>query len=91
MQKMTARAWSAMRRMLGASSGSLCGWRPLMSAMAAMTGWKMSMSKLFSTPCITRAMRSRPMPVSMFCMGRGGKEPSGLRSNCWKTRFQTST
>jgi len=42
-------------------------------------------------PCMMAAMRSRPMPVSMFWDGRGTSSPPSRRSNCWSTRFQTST
>ena len=35
-------------------------------------------------------MRSRPMPVSMFCAGSSGSEPSACSSYCMNTRFQNS-
>ena len=59
-------------------------------SIAWRIGTKRSVSKLVRTPCITAAMRSRPMPVSMFRVGSGSSTPPSLRSNCWKTRFQTS-
>ena len=51
------------------------------------------MWKFVSTPCITAAVRSRPMPVSMFLLGSGRRLSGGspTRLNCVKTRFQIST
>ena len=42
------------------------------------------------TPCMTAAMRSRPMPVSTDGLGRGGITPLSSRLNCMNTRFQIS-
>ena len=50
-----------------------------------------SMSMFVGTPCMMAAIRSRPMPVSIFLDGKGASRPSSWRSNCWSTRFQTST
>ena len=36
------------------------------------------------------AMRSRPMPVSMFFFGSGANDPSSCPSYCVNTRFQYS-
>ena len=51
------------------------------------------MWKFESTPCSTAAVRSRPMPVSMFLLGSGRRLSGGspTRLNCVKTRFQIST
>ena len=48
------------------------------------------MWKLVSTFCNTAAVRSKPMPVSMFLLGSGRRLPGGgpTRWNCVKTRFQ---
>ena len=48
------------------------------------------MSKIESTSWTSIAQRSRPIPVSMFCLGSGVSEPSTPRSNSMKTRFQNS-
>ena len=51
------------------------------------------MWKFVSTPCSTEAVRSKPMPVSMFLLGSGRRLLGGppTRLNCVKTRFQIST
>ena len=41
-------------------------------------------------PAGSRAPRSRPMPVSMFCFGSGVSVPSACSSYSMKTRFQNS-
>ena len=41
--------------------------------------------------CMTAAIRSSPIPVSTEGAGSGVSSPSAERSNCMKTRFQTST
>jgi len=47
-------------------------------------------SKLLATPCRTAANRSSPAPVSMLGRGSGVNVPAALRSNCMKTKFQSS-
>ena len=51
------------------------------------------MWKFVATPCSTAAVRSKPMPVSMFLLGSGRRLSGGspTRLNCVKTRFQIST
>ncbi len=65
--------------------------RPSESATAATIGLKISVSKTDPTPWRQAAARSRPMPVSMFFLGRGSSWPGPVRLNWVKTRFQIST
>ncbi len=52
---------------------------------------------MLSTPCLMNAMRSRPMPVSMFfagsspTMSKSYFERTFVISYCMNTRFQIST
>ena len=83
--------WSAMRRMRTPSGWSRSYLTPEASATAATIGRKMSVSKTVDTPWRQAAVRSRPMPVSMFFLGRGSSWPGPTRLNWVKTRFQIST
>ena len=62
----------------------------------SMTGNMTSISYMFSTPCVRKATRSRPMPVSMFFFGsepemsKSALERTADSSSCMKTRFQNS-
>ena len=49
----------------------------------------MSISKMSCLPCNIVVMRSRPMPVSMDCLGMLMRAAVGQRlSNCMNTLFQ---
>ena len=70
--------------------------RPDSSTALSRTGRTWSVSYMLSTPCLMNAMRSRPMPVSMFF---AGSSPTMSKStfdrtlemrSCMKTRFQIS-
>ena len=50
--------------------------RPVISSASAISERRMSVSKFEGTPCRIAAMRSRPMPVSMFGLGSGFSVPS---------------
>ena len=63
---------------------------PANSASRSMMGLRTSVAKLLSAPCTTIAMRSKPIPVSMFFCGSGSSTPPSRRSNCVNTRFQIS-
>ncbi len=98
------RTWSAMTRSRTSSGcDSLAAWPecapytlPVSSAARSRIGLTSSISYRLSTPCRIDAIRSSPMPVSMFLAGRSpriGKSsftPPGPRSCCMKTRFQYS-
>ena len=55
-----------------------------------MISRKPSVSKIEGASCSSMALRSRPIPVSMFCLGSGVSDPSAWRSYSMKTRFQNS-
>jgi hypothetical protein len=62
--------------------------------MRRTIGSNTSVSKGLSSPISTAAVRSSPMPVSMFCFGSGvsfGLPFSSLRSYCINTKFQISS
>ena len=64
--------------------------RPDSSSPSSTSGRSWSVSNTDSTPWRIAAMRSSPMPVSMFRLGSGVSEPSAPSSYCMKTRFQYS-
>jgi hypothetical protein len=62
--------------------------------MRRTIGSNTSVSNGLSSPISTAAVRSSPMPVSMFCFGSEvsfGLPFSSLRSYCINTRFQISS
>ena len=89
----THRTWSAIRLSRWAVSlFSPTTYFFLTNSAAARTiGIIRSMSCPAGTSCITAAIRSRPIPVSMFLFGSGASMPPSRRSNCVNTRFQIST
>ncbi len=69
---------------------------PVSSTALSSTGRISSISYMLSTPCRIEAIRSRPMPVSMFFFGSSPARSKSslvrnvLRSYCMKTLFQYS-
>ena len=79
-----------MVRSARVTAGDAPGLTPASSAPRATSGANRSQSNTFVMPCVTVAMRSRPIPVSMLGLGSGVSLPASSISYCTKTRFQYS-